>query len=108
MTTVYFNYPNSRITAHPDDGCSEISKQEKPDQRWLSVHPRNIVHILNKLDSPRTQFGSSSETNDLWISVTLNSPELDIAFAKIAHLILAAKFTPFANATFAIHDCPPL
>ena len=105
MAMAYFNYPNSKITFHISDLCSEVMKHRKENQRFELVELGNFIDVLSEAESGELQFASYPDRNDLWLRISLGSSNADRAFVQLFQAILAARYETFGKAHVTDHDC---
>jgi hypothetical protein len=101
----YFNYPNSKVTIHIHDGCSQIMKQSKLDRRFIRVRIDNLVTVLERIETGEINFRSEPEANDLWLDIDLQSQNYETSFVHLVHALLSDKYLPFRKSTVEFHDC---
>ena len=103
MLTVYFNYPNSRISVHHNPNCSRIQAMQKTDQRTININTDNLKSVLRKLEGKEVQFVSKAELNDLWVFIDLYDKSEEENLLRTIQNILGRFYKPLANADIEIH-----
>lgn len=100
---VYLNYPVPHITKHADPTCGLIRSQRKPNQRLLVVTAENAESVLHELGGGTVRFGSTKETNDLWLDLHLDTRTEEDAFVARVREVLSWHYSPFARAPITEH-----
>jgi hypothetical protein len=100
---VYDNLPNPHITLHSDATCPEIRKHDKPNQRVVAVSAGTVPSVLSDFIADRHHFAAKAAENDLWLDITLGSPQHEQAFVYVVHLPLAGYYARFQSAQITTH-----
>jgi hypothetical protein len=103
MICLYINYPNPHFTIHGNDFCSEIRKMHKENQRKIDVSMGNLDNVLTDFIANKYKFAAKKELNDLWIAITLDSPEQEIGFVNTIQTLLGLQYKPFRNGKIKKH-----
>jgi len=99
----YINYPQPHITIHRSADCAEFQKQHKSNQRFLVVNASNIKQVLMDFANDKYRFGPSQKYNDLWLDISLETPNHEEGFVYVIHSIVSVRYTRFQNAPFNYH-----
>jgi hypothetical protein len=99
----YINYLDPHITIHRNPECSEIHKHRKPDQRIVAVTPQSLRGVLSDFANNKYKFAASSEYNDLWLDISLGSPQHNESAVYIIQTLLGLHYKPFENASINRH-----
>lgn len=102
MLTVYFNYPESRISIHRNSDCNEIKKREKTNQREVHIDSNNMDAELERFK--RYPFASVAEINDMWVMVNLDGEASEMKIINKIKQILG-RYKPFDDAKIEWHSC---
>ena len=100
---VYINYPKPHITIHHDYECAEFHKNQKENQRTILVNLQNFTQVLTDFIEGKYAFRAEKELNDLWLDITLDSPELEKGFVLIIQALLGLRYTPIKKAPVGEH-----
>jgi len=100
---VYINYPNPNFTIHNNQQCSEIQKNNKPNQRIITVSNENLGQVLTQFINNQHTFSSTAPQNDLWFDVNLSSTQQNIGFVFMVQAILGMQYPPLSNAPVTFH-----
>jgi hypothetical protein len=101
---VYINYPNPHISIHANNQCSQVRKRLKEGQRVVVISPRNLGEILCKFARREFRF-SSGEDNDMWLDVSLDSPEQEEGLVYIVQALLGRHYSRLRRAPVEHHRC---
>lgn len=102
---VYVNYPDPHFTMHRDPHCPEIRKNQKPGQRRVVVHMGTLGQVLSDFISSKYRFASNRTANDLWLEISLATPEQEKGVVYVIQALLGLRYTPFADAPVYEHGC---
>ncbi|TKJ29437.1 MAG: hypothetical protein CEE40_08495 [Chloroflexi bacterium B3_Chlor] len=102
---VYINYPDAHFTIHRHQDCSEIQKHRKPGQRVVAVRLANLTQVLSEFISGKYAFASNPALNDLWLDISLDTPEQEEGLVHVIQAILALRHRPLAHAPVNDHGC---
>jgi hypothetical protein len=100
---VYINYPNPHFTIHKDSACQQIHMHQKSGQRIVKISPATLKNVLSQFINDAYDFKSKAQRNDLWLDVSLSTPEQEIGFIHIIQAILGQRYRPLSNASISIH-----
>lgn len=100
---VYVNYPQPHFTIHCDPNCKEFRKHKKKEQRRIVVNQDNLGNVLTDLIQNRFHFRAEKSHNDLWLEVSLDTPEQEIGFVHTIQALLGKKYKPLENARIIKH-----
>jgi hypothetical protein len=100
---VYINCPNPHFTFHKDASCQQIRTHRKDAQRIISVSSMTLNNLLNKFINNAYEFKSQAQLNDLWLDISLSSPEREIGFVKKIQAILGQRYRPLGSAPITEH-----
>jgi hypothetical protein len=100
---VYINYPSPHFTIHRDLECRELQKHQKANQRSIAVNPQNLGDVLLDFINNRYRFAASSEHNDLWLDISLDTPRHDESLVYIIQSILGRNYAPLQSAPIIYH-----
>jgi len=76
---------------------------EKEGQRAVRVMQSNFEGVLSDFIDGKYRFASTPEQNDLWLSVTLESSELDESFVYVILAILGKRYRRLRDARVVPH-----
>ena len=100
---VYVNYPNPHFTFHSDPTCQKIQMHNKEDQRVLEVNTQNLGATLTKIITWEIKFAAEKTTNDLWLSIELDSRKQEEGLVYVIQALLGQRYKPLANAPIVYH-----
>ena len=103
MLITYFNYPNSRISAHRDPNCPWIQPMNKEGQRTIHINTDNLKSVLSSLECKEVRFASKAELDDLWVFIDLDDSAEEESLLKYIHNIFSIFYKPLNNADIEIH-----
>jgi hypothetical protein len=103
MLITYFNYPNSRISAHDDFNCSRIQPMHKAGQRTIHINTDNLRSVLRSLEDKEFKFGSEAKFNDLWVFIDLNDNAEEEKLLRTIQNIIGMFYKRLAKAEIGIH-----
>ena len=106
MISLYINYPNEQFTIHGDPGCPSIRKHGKKGQRRSTVAADTLSAILKDFSEGKIKFASRPALNDLWLDISLGTPEAEQAVVEVVHAILSQRYTPFSRTEIKPPHCP--
>lgn len=99
----YINYPNPHITIHRDPHCAEFHKNRKTDQRTITVNLQTIKKVLTDFIEEKYRFAAEKSLNDLWLDITLDSPEQETGLVFIIQALIGLRYAPIKNAQVIEH-----
>lgn len=97
MLKAYINYPNPHVTIHDDAGCAAIRQQHKEGQRLVRLDISSLSTELKRFKANDYRFGSTAETNDMWLEVDFADPAFERAVVEYVRKLLAEHYTPFGQ-----------
>lgn len=100
---VYINYPNPHFTVHHDSACQQIHMHQKQGQRTVQVNPESLKYVLGQLVNDAYEFKSEAQFNDLWLDVSLSTPEQEIGFVHIVQAVLGQRYKTLGKAPLTEH-----
>lgn len=100
---VYINYPNPHITIHNDASCQQIQIHQKTGQRRIQIRPASLKSVLNDFIVDKHDFEPMKEYNDMWLDITLDSPDQEFGIVYVIQALLGQRYSPLANAPVNIH-----
>ena len=100
MSKVYVNYPRGRVSFHGAVDCTHMGRQNKVNQRVVSVTPVSVRNLESEIDTGTLKFGSIPECNDLWLVLSgfKNSWQEKEVVAEIIE-VLAKRYKVFRKST---------
>lgn len=101
---VYVNYPVPHFMLH-DDNCPEYRKQNKPNQREITINNQNLRDVLKDFLNDKYLFSNTPPNNDMWININLSSPKQDESLVYILQAILGSKDCRLATARVKKANC---
>ena len=100
---VYLNYSNPHITIHKDNTCGQIHMHHKTEQRRVHINPVALRFVLSDFISDKYMFKSERLFNDLWLDITLDTPEQEVGFVHVIQAIIGQRYSPFSEAPVKEH-----
>ena len=100
---VYINYPNPHFTVHKNASCQQIQMHRKSGQRIVKVSAATLKNVLTLFINNAYDFKAEARWNDLWLDISLSTPEQEIAFVHVIQAILGQRYKPLSNAPISIH-----
>jgi len=100
---VYINYPNPHFTIHKNGTCQQIRMHQKIGQRIVKVSAATLKQVLQSLINDAYDFKAEPQWNDLWLDISLSTPEQEIGFVHVIQAILGQRYKPLGNAPVSIH-----
>lgn len=100
---VYINYPNPHITIHTLSSCPQIQMHQKSGQRIVKVNTETLKNVLSQFIKDAYHFKSEAQWNDLWLDISLSTPEQEIGFVHIIQAMLGERYKPLGNAPINRH-----
>jgi len=100
---VYLNYPNPHITIHKDASCGQIHMHKKQDQRHISVNSITLRFVLNDFINDKYIFKAEKQFNDLWLEISLDTPEQEMGLVYVIQAIIGQRYSPFSDAPVSVH-----
>ena len=100
---VYINYPNSYFKIHTDNSCQQFQLHQKDGQRIIKVTPASLNSVLDQFINNAYDFKSQAQYNDMWIDISLSSPEQEIGFVYVLQAILGHRYKPIGSAQITQH-----
>lgn len=102
---VYINYPNPHFTIHTNTFCSQIKKNQKPNQREITVNSDNLSLVLKSFIDDCPKFLAEATYNDLWLDINLDTAAQEFGFVYIVQLLLGLRYAPLRQAKINEHNC---
>ncbi|MBF8283604.1 MAG: hypothetical protein HW378_2519 [Anaerolineales bacterium] len=99
---VYINYPDPHLTIHRNPECSSIQLHQVEGQRHIEVTMQRLREELSHFINNQYHFGQPPD-NDLWLDITLSTPEQEVGLVYIIQAILSLSYTPFMHAPVKEH-----
>lgn len=100
---VYLNYSNPHITIHKDNTCGQIHMHHKPEQRRVHINPVTLRFVLNDFLNDRYMFKAKRLFNDLWLDISLDTPEQEVGLVHVIQAIIGQRYSPFSDASVKEH-----
>jgi hypothetical protein len=100
---VYINYPNPHITVHKNPACKQIQAHQKSDQRLVNVNDATLKKVLSAFNKDAYDFRADPQWDDMWMDISLSTPEQEIGFVHIMQAILGKRYKPLAKAPISFH-----
>ena len=100
---VYVNYPVPHCTIHRDPGCALIRMHQREGQRVMRVNVVNRPQVLTRLSGRDFRFAAQRGLNDLWLDITLETPEKEEAFVREVQAVVGQRYRPPAGAPIKVH-----
>jgi len=99
----YVNYPEPHFTIHWNAQCSEIRKNRKPGQRLVEIQVANLGQVLSDFISGKYRFASDPSANDLWLDISLDTPEQEEGLVHVIQALVGRRYSPLADAPVRRH-----
>ena len=103
MMQVYISYPNPHFTIHRNASCPQIQMYQKMGQWIVEVNSATLKTVLGQFINDAYQFKSEAQLNDLWLEVSLSTPEQEIGFVHIVQAILGQRYKALVKAPICEH-----
>ncbi len=100
---VYLNYPNPHITIHKDASCGQIHMHHKQGQRRINVNAVTLRFVLADFINDKYAFKAEKLFNDLWLDISLDTPEQETGLVHVIQAILGQRYSPFSDAPVSVH-----
>jgi len=100
---VYINYPNPHITVHKNVSCQQIRMHQKGGQRVVKVDETNLKNVVDSFIDNTYNFKAEAQWNDLWLDISLSTPEQEIGLVHQIQAILGQRYKPLSKAPISIH-----
>lgn len=100
---VYLNYPNPHITIHKESTCGQIHMHHKPEQRRVHINPVTLRFVLTDFLNDKYMFKAERLFNDLWLDITLDTPEQEVGLVHVIQAIIGQRYSPFSDAPVKEH-----
>ena len=100
---VYVNYPNPHFTIHKDPNCAQVQMHGKPGQRVVRVRTGNLGKVLADFSEGRHKFAAHAEANDLWLDISLDTPEQEEGLVHVIQALVGRGYAPLADAPIKTH-----
>jgi hypothetical protein len=100
---VYINYPNPHFTIHKNVSCRQIQSHQKFRQRLVNVNAATLKTVLNAFIKDAYDFKAEAQWNDLWLDISLSTPEQEIGFVHVIQAILGQRYKPLRRAPINLH-----
>ena len=100
---VYISYPNPHFTIHKNASCQKIQMRQKDGQRFVKVNAATLKDVLNLFINDAYDFKAEAQWNDLWLDISLSTPEQEIGFVHVVQAILGQRYKPLSNAPISDH-----
>lgn len=100
---VYVCYPNPHFTIHRSASCRQIQSHRKSDQRVVNVNTATLKKVLSAFIKDAYDFKAEAQWNDLWLDISLSTPEQEIGFVHIIQAILGQRYKPLGRASISLH-----
>jgi len=100
---VYVNYPNPHFTIHRDPNCALVQAHGKAGQRLVRVGADNLDEVLADFAAWKYRFAAHRQANDLWLDISLETPEQEEHLVHVIQALLGSRYTPLANAPVYRH-----
>ncbi len=102
MTRAYINYPNPHMLLHRNDNCGEVGKNQKVNQRNLTIHSNSLSQYLGEFRH-QLKFGSHANENDVWLTLDFEDAQFEEAVARHLLHLLGLRYKPLAKASARCH-----
>jgi hypothetical protein len=100
---VYISYSNPHFTIHKNGSCPQIHMHQKGGQRIVKVDAAALKRVLNAFIKNAYDFKAEAQWNDLWLDISLSTPEQEIGLVHIIQAILGQRYKPLSRAPVSIH-----
>ena len=75
----------------------------KAEQRIVVVNLASLKRVLNCFIKNAYDFRAEAEWNDLWLDISLPTPDQEIGFVHVIQAILGQRYKPLGSAPISIH-----
>lgn len=103
MLQLYLNYPVGKLSVHRDATCGNIRMMNKVNQRQIKITLSSLSSELQSFVDNAHRFGSTSDVNDMWVALDLQSEPLELAVVDFIQQVLARQYKRFADSQVVIH-----
>ena len=100
---IYINYPNPHFTVHMNGSCKQIHMHKKGGQRIVNVRAATLKRVLRAFIKDAYDFRAQALWNDLWLDISLSTPEQEIGLVHVIQAILGQRYKPLSDAPVSIH-----
>ncbi len=100
---VYINYPNPHITIHKNASCGQIQSHQKSGQRLVKVSAVTLKNVLSSFINDAYDFKAEAQWNDLWLDISLSTPEQEIGFVHVIQAVLGQRYNLLSTAPIYVH-----
>jgi hypothetical protein len=100
---VYINYPNPHFSVHKNVTCKQIHLHKKSGQRIVNISSATLKRVLKAFLKDAYDFRAAAQWNDLWLDITLSTPEQEIGIVHVIQAILGQRYKPLSKASVSIH-----
>ncbi len=103
MLQLYLNYPVGKVSAHRLATCGNIRMMNKTDQREIKITLLTLSMELQKFVDNAHRFGSTSNVNDMWVALDLQSEPFELAVVDFIQQVLGRQYKRFADSQVVLH-----
>ena len=82
MIHVYINYPQPHLTIHRDAGCGLIQMHAGAQRRVVAITRETLAAELRRFVEREHRFATGSHLNDMWLRISLDTPEQEIGVVR--------------------------
>ena len=100
---VYINYPNRHITVHNKATCRQIKIRQTEEGRQVKVRITNLDDVLSKFINEDYEFRAEKHLSDLWLDISLDTPEQEMGLVHVLQAILGQQYKPLSTARITVH-----
>jgi hypothetical protein len=100
---VYIKYPNPHFTVHLNGTCKQIHMHKKGGQRIVNIRAATLKRVLTAFIKDAYDFRAAALWDDLWLDISLSTPEQEIGLVYVIQAILGQRYKPLGNAPVSIH-----
>jgi hypothetical protein len=75
----------------------------KPEQRVIHIDAATLTSTLERFRNKEYTFAGKSEDNDMWLEISLNDEERELAALKEIKDIVGKHYSPFARIAIETH-----
>ena len=76
---------------------------QKSGQRIVKVSPSTLKNVLSQFINDAYDFKSEAQWNDLWLDISLHTPQQEIGFVYIIQAILGQRYKRLRSAAISEH-----
>ena len=103
MLQLYLNYPVGKVSVHRDATCGNIRMMHKINQRQIKITLSSLSSELQSFLDNAHHFGSTSDVNDMWVALDLQSETFELAVVDFIQQALARQYKRFVDSQVIVH-----